>query len=47
MNAKENAPRSFRMAIVQDETYDGIYYNAQWILDHIGHLYDYILFDCA
>ena len=44
---KANAKRPFRMAVVQAETYDGVYYNAQWILDRLGKLCDYILFDCA
>lgn len=32
---------------MQAETYDGIFYDAKWILDRIGKLCDYILFDCA
>ncbi|APX73283.1 putative ornithine decarboxylase [Companilactobacillus allii] len=45
VKAKEKRP--FRLAILQLETYDGIFYNAKWILDKIGGLCDYILFDCA
>ena len=40
-------PRPFRMAAVQLETYDGVFANAQWLLDRIGQLCDYVLFDCA
>lgn len=45
IKAKEKRP--FRLAVLQLETYDGIFYNAKWILDKIGKLCDYILFDCA
>ncbi|KRN06592.1 ornithine decarboxylase [Liquorilactobacillus sucicola DSM 21376 = JCM 15457] len=44
---KAHAARPFRLAIVQLETYDGVFYNAKWILDKIGRLCDYVLFDCA
>lgn len=44
---KAKAKRPFRLAIVQAETYDGVFYDAQWIVDRIGKLCDYILFDCA
>ena len=44
---KAKLKRPFRLAIVQAETYDGIFYDAKWILDRIGKLCDYILFDCA
>lgn len=44
---KAKLRRPFRLAIVQAETYDGIFYDAKWILDRIGKLCDYILFDCA
>lgn len=44
---KAHAKRPFRMAIIQAETYDGILTNPEWILEKIGHLCDYILFDCA
>ncbi|MCC0807435.1 amino acid decarboxylase [Methylobacterium sp. W2] len=39
--------RPFRVAVVEQCTYDGTIYNAQMILDRIGHLCDYILFDEA
>jgi ornithine decarboxylase len=41
------AERPFRLAIIEQCTYDGTVYNAQMILDRIGHLCDYILFDEA
>ncbi|MBD5429467.1 putative ornithine decarboxylase [Lactobacillus sp.] len=44
---KAQKKRPFRLAIVQADTYDGIFYNAQWIIDKIGKLCDYILFDSA
>lgn len=44
---KAKAERPFRLAIVQAETYDGVFYDAQWIVNRIGKLCDYILFDCA
>lgn len=44
---KAKAKRPFRLAIVQAETYDGVFYDAKWIVDCIGKLCDYILFDCA
>lgn len=44
---KAQAKRPFRLAILQLETYDGVFYQADWILKKIGHLCDYILFDCA
>ncbi|QNQ82778.1 putative ornithine decarboxylase [Lactobacillus sp. PV012] len=43
--AKANRP--FRLAIIQLETYDGIFQNPKYIIDKIGSLCDYILFDCA
>lgn len=39
--------RPFRLAIVQLGTYDGTVYNARQVVDNIGHLCDYILFDSA
>ncbi|NEU13168.1 amino acid decarboxylase [Methylobacterium sp. BTF04] len=39
--------RPFRVAVVEQCTYDGTIYSAQMILDKIGHLCDYILFDEA
>lgn len=50
---KEVAPqrageaRPFRLAIIQLGTYDGTVYNARQVVDRIGHLCDYILFDSA
>ncbi len=44
---KAKAKRPFKLAIVQAETYDGVFYDAKWIVDRIGKLCDYILFDCA
>lgn len=44
---KAKAKRPFRLAIVQAETYDGVFYDAKWIVGRIGKLCDYILFDCA
>ena len=40
-------PRPFRVAVVEQCTYDGTIYNAEMILKKIGHLCDYILFDEA
>lgn len=39
--------RPFRLAIIQLGTYDGTVYNARQVVDNIGHLCDYILFDSA
>ncbi|HEX8416565.1 MAG TPA: Orn/Lys/Arg decarboxylase N-terminal domain-containing protein [Methylobacterium sp.] len=39
--------RPFRVAVVEQCTYDGTIYDAQMILKKIGHLCDYILFDEA
>ncbi|WP_315707848.1 ornithine decarboxylase SpeF [Brenneria uluponensis] len=39
--------RPFRLAIIQLGTYDGTIYNARQVVDKIGHLCDYILFDSA
>lgn len=50
---KETAPeklalqRPFRLAVIQLGTYDGTIYNARQVVDKIGHLCDYILFDSA
>ena len=41
------AERPFRLAIIEQCSYDGTIYNVQMILDRIGHLCDYILFDEA
>ena len=40
-------PRPFRVAVVEQCTYDGTIYSAEMILKRIGHLCDYILFDEA
>ncbi|MFO1039360.1 MAG: Orn/Lys/Arg decarboxylase N-terminal domain-containing protein [Geminicoccaceae bacterium] len=40
-------PRPFRLAIIQSCSYDGTIYNARTIVDRIGHLCEYILFDEA
>lgn len=39
--------RPFRLAVIQLGTYDGTVYNARQVVDRIGHLCDYILFDSA
>lgn len=39
--------RPFRLAVIQLGTYDGTLYNARQVVDKIGHLCDYILFDSA
>jgi len=39
--------RPFRLAVIQLGTYDGVVYNARQVVDKIGHLCDYILFDSA
>ncbi|CCO71042.1 ornithine decarboxylase [Yersinia enterocolitica] len=44
---RANEARPFRLAIIQLGTYDGTIYNARQIVDKIGHLCDYILFDSA
>jgi ornithine decarboxylase len=43
--AKEKRP--FRLAVIQLGTYDGTIYNAKQVVEKIGHLCDYILFDSA
>ncbi|MNF22170.1 Ornithine decarboxylase, constitutive [compost metagenome] len=45
--ARARQPRPFRLAIVQHATCDGIVVDAGALLDRIGHLCDYVLFDCA
>jgi len=40
-------PRPFRVAVVEQVTYDGTIHSAEMILRRIGHLCDYILFDEA
>lgn len=44
---KLNQERPFRLAVIQLGTYDGTIYNARQVVDKIGHLCDYILFDSA
>ena len=44
---KANQKRPFRLAVIQLGTYDGTIYNARQVIDSIGHLCDYILFDSA
>jgi ornithine decarboxylase len=39
--------RPFRAAVIEQCTYDGTIYDANWIVEKIGHLCDYILFDEA
>jgi ornithine decarboxylase len=39
--------RPFRVAVIEQCTYDGTIYDAQLILQRLGHLCDYILFDEA
>ncbi|CRZ41134.1 ornithine decarboxylase [Vibrio cholerae] len=45
--SRAEAKRPFRLAIIQLGTYDGTIYNARQVVDRIGHLCDYILFDSA
>lgn len=44
---KSIQPRPFRVAIVQQATCDGVVLDAHALLNKIGHLCDYILFDSA
>jgi len=41
------AERPFRLACIQLATYDGTIYNVQKVLERIGHLCDYVLWDEA
>lgn len=41
------SPRPFRVAVIEQCTYDGTIYSAEQVLARIGHLCDYILFDEA
>ena len=41
------APRPFRVAVIEQCTYDGTIYDANMIRDKIGHLCDYLMFDEA
>jgi ornithine decarboxylase len=45
--AKAGAERPIRVAVIQLGTYDGTIYNARQVVDRIGGLCDYILFDSA
>ncbi|EAQ6129716.1 ornithine decarboxylase SpeF [Salmonella enterica] len=44
---RTDVKRPFRLAVIQLGTYDGTIYNARQVVDKIGHLCDYILFDSA
>ena len=44
---KAKVERPIRLAVIQLGTYDGTIYNARQVVDKIGHLCDYILFDSA
>ncbi len=44
---KSDAERPIRLAVIQLGTYDGTIYNARQVVDRIGGLCDYILFDSA
>ncbi|MDN6651105.1 MAG: ornithine decarboxylase, partial [Enterobacterales bacterium] len=44
---RSSEKRPFRLAVIQLGTYDGTIYNARQVVDKIGHLCDYILFDSA
>ncbi|RKR54571.1 ornithine decarboxylase [Yokenella regensburgei] len=44
---KAGDARPFRLAVIQLGTYDGTVYNSRQVIDKIGHLCDYILFDSA
>ena len=44
---RARAERPFRLAVIQLGTYDGTIGNARQVVDQIGHLCDYILFDSA
>ena len=35
---RAKAKRPFRMAVLQLETFDGVFYNAKWLLDKVGKL---------
>jgi Orn/Lys/Arg decarboxylase, major domain len=41
------ARRPFRLAVIEQCSYDGTIYNVRAILDRIGHLCEYVLFDEA
>ena len=44
---RANAERPFRLACIQLATYDGTIYNVRKVLEKIGHLCDYVLWDEA
>lgn len=44
---RADQPRPFRLAVIQLGTYDGTVYNARQVVDKLGPLCDYILFDSA
>ena len=44
---RAKAERPVRLAVIQLGTYDGYIYSARQVVDKIGHLCDYILFDSA
>ena len=44
---RADLPRPFRLAVFQLGTYDGTIYNARQVVEKIGRLCDYILFDSA
>ena len=44
---KAREARPFRLAVIQLGTYDGTIYNSRQVIDKIGQLCDYILFDSA
>lgn len=45
--ANADAPRPFRLAVLELETFDGIVPNVRMLLDQFGPLCDYIAFDAA
>ena len=45
--ASQGAERPFRLACIQLATYDGTIYNVRKVLEKIGHLCDYVLWDEA
>ena len=44
---RHKAERPFRLACIQLATYDGTVYNVRKVLEKIGHLCDYVLWDEA
>ncbi len=45
--SRADAKRPFRLACIQLATYDGTVYNVKKVLERIGHLCDYVLWDEA